>query len=241
LVKRVGVLDVDKPDEADQHNVLPTPPTRRGPTGVVPTRDLRSGPAHRSQAARQGPLTARCETALVSQAFDRKPIHAELERAREDLHRLVAHATASDLQRHTDGTRWTNGQMLWHMVFGYVIVRRLLPGMRLVGRLPDRYSRRFAAALSVGTRPFHVINYLGGCGGALVFHGPRLTRLLDRIVNQLHRRLDAETEESLGRLMHFPVRWDPFFADTMTVADVYHYGTQHYDFHRTQLTLEAPP
>ncbi|GAB1688638.1 cupredoxin domain-containing protein [Krasilnikovia sp. M28-CT-15] len=39
----------------------------------------------------------------------------------------------------------------------------------------------------------------------LVFHGPRLTRLLDRIVNQLHRRLDAETEESLARQMHFPV------------------------------------
>ena len=38
--------------------------------------------------------------------------------------------------------------------------------------------------------------------------------------------------------MHFPVRWDPFFTTTMTLADVYHYGTQHYDFHRAQLTLE---
>ena len=37
--------------------------------------------------------------------------------------------------------------------------------------------------------------------------------------------------------MYFPVRWDLFFADTMSVADVYHYGTQHYDFHRAQLTL----
>jgi hypothetical protein len=65
--------------------------------------------------------------------------------------------------------------------------------------------------------------------------------MLDRIVDRLHGRLDAETEESLGRQMHFPVRWDPFFADTMTVADVYHYGTQHYDFHRAQLTLEPAP
>lgn len=128
--------------------------------------------------------------------------------------------------------------MLWHMVFGYLIVWRLLPGVRVFGRLPDGYSRRFAAALNAGTRPFHVINYLGGCGGALVFHGPRLTRLLDRTVDRLHRRLDDETEETLGRQMHFPVQWDPFFADTMTVADVFHYGTQHYDFHRAQLTLE---
>jgi hypothetical protein len=38
--------------------------------------------------------------------------------------------------------------------------------------------------------------------------------------------------------MHFPVGWDPFFCDTMTVGQVYRYGTQHYDFHRPQLTLE---
>ena len=175
----------------------------------------------------------------MSQGLDRQPIHEELERVRLDLHRLVERATTSDLRSRTNGTKWTNGQMLWHMVFGYLIVYRLLPGVRLFGRLPDRYSRRFAAALNASTRPFHVINYLGGCSGELVFHGPRLTRLLDWIVSKLHRRLDSETEESLARQMHFPVDWDPFFADTMTVADVYHYGTQHYDFHRAQLTLES--
>lgn len=174
----------------------------------------------------------------VSHEYDPQLIHAELERVRLDLHRLVAEATASDLRRRTDGTRWTNGQMLWHMVFGYLIVWRLLPMVRLFGRVSDGFSRRFAAALDAATRPFHMINYLGGCGGALVFHGPRLTRLLDRTVDRLHHRLDAETEASLGRRMHFPVRWDPFFSDAMTTADVYHYATQHYDFHRTQLTLE---
>lgn len=125
------------------------------------------------------------------------------------------------------------------MVFGYLIVWRLLPLVRLLGRLPDGYSRRFAAALNAGTRPFHAVNYLGGCGGALVFRGRRLTRLCDHTVERLHRRLDAETDETLSRRMHFPPRWDPFFADTMTVSDVYHYGTQHYDFHRAQLTVDA--
>jgi hypothetical protein len=37
--------------------------------------------------------------------------------------------------------------------------------------------------------------------------------------------------------MHFPVAWDPFFKDTMTLADVYHFGTQHFDYHRSQLSL----
>lgn len=167
----------------------------------------------------------------------RQAAHEELERVRADLHQLVADATADELRRRTDGTRWTNQQLLWHMTFGYLIVWRLLPLVRLFGRLPDRASRTFASVLNAGTRPFHAVNYLGGCGGALVFHGPRLTRLLDRTVDRLHRRLDAETPQALAGRMHFPVGWDPFFQDSMSLLDVYRYGTRHYDFHRAQLTL----
>jgi len=176
--------------------------------------------------------------ALDSQPTDRPNIHAELERVRADLHHLVAHATATDLHRRTNGTRWTNGQLLWHMAFGYLLVRRLLPLVRLFGRLPDRFSRSFAAALNTATRPFHHINYLGGVAGALVFRGPRLTRQLDHTIDRLHRSLDAQTDEALARRMHFPVGWDPFFHGTMTLEQVYHYATEHYDFHRSQLTLE---
>ena len=35
-----------------------------------------------------------------------------------------------------------------------------------------------------------------------------------------------------------PVGWDPFFTDRMSVAEVYHYGTLHFDYHRRQLTLD---
>ena len=100
------------------------------------------------------------------QPTDRQRIHDELDRVRADLHDLVATASASGLRRRTDGTRWTNGQMLWHMAFGLLIVRRLLPLVHLFGRLPDPFSRAFAAMLNAGTRPFHHINYLGGVGGS---------------------------------------------------------------------------
>jgi hypothetical protein len=168
---------------------------------------------------------------------DRQRIHDELERVRVDLHLLVTGATPADLRRRTNGTRWTNQQMLWHMAFGYLIVCRLLPLVRLFGRLPDSFSRTFAAVLNAGTRPFHAINYLGSCGGALVFRGPRLSRQLDHTIDLLHRRLDSEPEEALTRRMHFPVGWDPYFRETMTLEQVYAYGTQHYDFHRAQLTF----
>jgi hypothetical protein len=168
---------------------------------------------------------------------DRQSIHAEIERARATFHALVTEGSPADLRRSTRGTRWTNQQMLFHMMFGYMIVSRLLRLVRLLGRMPDQFSAVFARVLNSGARPFHLVNYLGACGGALVFRGPRLIAQFDRTAASLHRHLDSETEDALGRGMHFPVRWDPFFRDRMTLADVYHYGTEHFEFHRGQLTL----
>lgn len=78
---------------------------------------------------------------------------------------------------------------------------------------------------------------LGSCGGALVFRGPRLAAKLDRTIASLHRHLDGETDAALRRTMHFPVGWDPYFKDRMSLEDVYHYGTEHFAFHSRQLTL----
>jgi hypothetical protein len=123
------------------------------------------------------------------------------------------------------------------MLLGYFVVRAVLPLVRMLGRAPDGVSRAFARTLNAGSRPFHLVNYLGACAGARVLSGRRLVRAAERTLAALHRRLDRESEESLARAMHFPVDWDPFFTDTMTVLDVYHYGTEHFDFHRRQLTL----
>lgn len=170
---------------------------------------------------------------------NRAQVHAEFERVRETFHWLVETSSPSDLRRPTDGTRWTNAQLLFHMMLGYFVVRSLLRLVRILGRMPEGVSRRFAQVLNAGTRPFHTVNYLGGCAGALVLRGPRLTAMADRTIDALHRRLDAETDEALERRMHFPTGWDPFFADTMSLMDLYHYGAVHFDFHRHQLTLPA--
>ena len=102
-------------------------------------------------------------------------VHVGFERVRETFHRLVDTSSAADLRRPTDGTRWTNGQLLFHMLLGYFVVRSLLGLVRTLGRMPDGISRWLARVLNAGTQPFHMVNYLGGCAGALVLHGPRLT------------------------------------------------------------------
>ncbi|MEV6873365.1 DinB family protein [Amycolatopsis sp. NPDC051128] len=169
--------------------------------------------------------------------MDRRAVHEQWERDRATLHELVATATATDLRRRSAGTRWTNRQLLFHLVFGYQIVRALLVLVRLFGRLPDSASRRFAAVLDAATPLFHVINYLGSCGGGLL--GPRrAARWLDRVIASLHRSLERAADADLARGMHYPTRWDPFFQPYMTLADVYRYPAQHFAFHLRQLTLD---
>lgn len=167
----------------------------------------------------------------------RQEIHEELECVRADFHVLVAAATPADLHRPSSGTRWTNGQLLFHMFFGYLIVRRLLPLVRLMGRLPEPVSRTFARVLEAGTRPFHVINYVSDRGAARIVHGPRLIRWFDRTLDALQQALEVEPEDTLARGVHMPVTWDPYFQEWMRLTEIYHYGTQHYDHHRQQLTI----
>ena len=57
---------------------------------------------------------------------DPQHIHEEMDHAYATFHQLTRTASQSDLHRPSEGTRWTNQQLLFHMMFGYLIVRRLL-------------------------------------------------------------------------------------------------------------------
>ena len=51
-------------------------------------------------------------------ASDRSVIAADYARAGRQLRDLVGGANPADLRRRSNGTRWTNEQLLFHMVFG---------------------------------------------------------------------------------------------------------------------------
>ncbi|MFJ8198040.1 DinB family protein [Streptomyces sp. NPDC096152] len=169
--------------------------------------------------------------------MDREVIHEEMRRAGATFHQLLDSATAEDMRRRSDGTRWDNEQLLYHMLFGYMVVRALLPMVRLFGRLPPGASRAWARLLDAATRPFDAVNHLGSVAGARVYGRRRMGAKFDRTLAVLHRRLEAEPDAVLARTMAFPTRWDPFFKDVMTLEEVYRYPTRHFDFHRAQLTL----
>jgi hypothetical protein len=125
------------------------------------------------------------------------------------------------------------------MLLGYLIVRALRRLVVTFDRLPAATNRRFAQLLNAVTVPFDEVNYVGACLAGSVLPRRILKLLFDQTIAALQRRLNAETEENLSRMMQFPTRWDPFFRETMTLADVYHFPTQHFDFHRDQLTLSS--
>jgi hypothetical protein len=170
----------------------------------------------------------------------RDEITAGYRRAIHDLDTWLGSTTSGELHRKSDGTRWTNEELLFHMVFGYMVVRALLPLVRVVSRLPRRAGTAFAAVLNAGTRPFDVVNYWGSRAATLVYNRQRMGRKMERTINALTQRLERESSGSLARSMPFPDRWDPFFKPVMTLQDVYAYPTLHFDFHAKQLNLRHP-
>ncbi|OBG60764.1 hypothetical protein [Mycobacterium sp. E3339] len=84
----------------------------------------------------------------MPQPIDRAAIAAELERVRVDFRHLIELADDQDWTKATKGTRWSNEELLFHMVFGYMVVQRLLLLVRVFGRLPGSLSHGYARLLN---------------------------------------------------------------------------------------------
>ena len=170
--------------------------------------------------------------------MDRQAVHEEMEQARASFHQLWAGASDVELRRRSNDTAWTNQQLLFHMLLGYLIMRALMNLVRMFGRLPEGVGRTYSRVLNAATGPFDVANFLGSWAGGSTLGRRGQTALFDLVIAALHRRLDSETDADLALGMHYPPRWDPFFRERMTLADLYHFPTQHFDFHRRQLTFD---
>ena len=169
--------------------------------------------------------------------MDREAVHDDFERARATFRTLVDGAADEELRRRSDGTRWTNRQLLFHMLLGFLIMRSLLALAKVVARLPAGFGSGWARLLNAGTKPFDAVNFVGSWLGGSVMPRRAMVVLCDRTIAASHRRLDRESDSSFVKGMPYPTRWDPCFREFMTVADLYRFPVQHFDFHRGQLSL----
>jgi hypothetical protein len=157
-----------------------------------------------------------------SAAAGRAAVRAEIHQIRRDFRRLVTQASATDLRLPSAGTKWSNQQLLFHMLFGYLIVRGLLPLARFLGRRPRRASVALACLLNCAQAV--PPDQLPGLMRRSADHPPaRMPGVLDRVTGALRRRLQQETDGDLGRGDALPDDVGPVFrrVQYMTVAELY--------------------
>ena len=166
-----------------------------------------------------------------------KELKNELESASNVFISLVDKLSKKDLSKGSHNRGWNNGEILFHMLFGYLILNALIPIVFLFGSLPRSYSKVFVNILNLFTPVFNFINGIGARGGAKVFYGKRLINLSDKIFGSLLKKIKSFGEKDLQKGMHFPTRWDSLFKDYMTLEDVFNYTKRHFIFHCKQLNV----
>lgn len=162
-------------------------------------------------------------------------LRAELESARRNFHTLLDSLAETDLQTKSRNPGWTNGEILTHITFGFIILNALLPMVRMWGRLPKWSSKPFAGLLNAFTGPFNWINALGARLQGRVFTYRRIGKLFERAYFSLVKQLERIQDNEWQHGMYYPTRWDSDFNVFMTIGDLFRYPVRHFNFHLTQI------
>lgn len=135
----------------------------------------------------------------------------------------------------SDNPGWTNGQLVFHVLIGFILVPLLARLFVLFDHLPRMCSRAFAAVLNLSTPLFNRINAVGPRAGARVLGRAGILRQFDRVHARILTRLDRTRPRDWERTMHYPTRWDPRFRADMRLADLFRYPIDHLRHHRSQM------
>ena len=165
----------------------------------------------------------------------KEKIYRELETARTKFHALLASLSEQDFQKQSLNPGWTNGEILAHMAFGFIIVNVLLPMARLWGRLPKGSSKWFAGLLNAFTGPFNWFNALGARGQGKLFTHKRVGKIYDQAYFSLLKKINTIQEDEWQRGMYYPIKWDANFDEFMTLEKLFHYPVTHFNFHLNQI------
>ena len=165
----------------------------------------------------------------------RESIRSELESARSTFHTLLNSLTEENLRQHSYNPGWTNGEILAHMTFGFIIINILIPMARLWGRLPKGSSKWFARLLNSITRPFNWLNALGARGQGKVFTYQRVGKIFDWAYFSLLKQIHSIRDDEWQHGMYYPTQWDANFDEFMTLEKLFHYPVIHFNFHLNQI------
>jgi hypothetical protein len=172
----------------------------------------------------------------TTQLSIREEIREELETTRARFHNILDSLSEQDLKKQSLNAGWTNGEILAHMTFGFIVIDVLLPMARLWGRLPKGSSKWFASLLNAFTGLFNWFNMLGARGQAKFFTHPRIGKIYDRAYFSLVKKLDSTRDDEWEHGMYYPTKWDATFDEFMTLEKLFHYPIAHFNFHAEQIS-----
>lgn len=167
----------------------------------------------------------------------KKAIRLELENTRSRFHKILNSLSKEDWYKKSQFPAWTNGELLFHMAFGFIILSTLINLVLFWARLPRSFSKLFAGFLNFFTDAFEWIDVLGPHIGAKIFSYQSIGRKYDRVHFSILRKLKSIKEDDWQKGMYYPTKWDPLFSEYMTVEAVFHYITHHFDYHLKQMSL----
>src|SRR5215218_8843795 len=173
-----------------------------------------------------------------SQQVTREEMRRELEIVRTKFHLLLDSLSEQDFQRQSLNPGWTNGEILAHMTFGFMILNVLLAMARFWGRLPKGSSKWFAWLLNTFTPLFNWFNRLGARGQGKVFTYSRVGKIFDWVYVSLLRKLESIKDDEWARGMYYPTKWDSNFDEFMTLERLFYYPITHLRFHLKQITRQ---
>ena len=159
----------------------------------------------------------------------------ELNASQTKFHELLNSLSEEDFQSQSLNPGWTNGEILAHMTFGFMIVNVLFPMAWLWGKLPKSSSKLFAWLLNALTTPFNWFNALGARMQGKIFTRKRVGDIFDLAYFSLLKKVDSLKEHEWKNGMYYPVKWDFNFSEFMTLEKLFLYPVLHFKFHLTQI------
>jgi hypothetical protein len=148
---------------------------------------------------------------------------------------MVASISEREWAQPSRNPGWTNGQVVFHIFLGFILVVPLARLLVLFDHLPDLCSRIFAETLNVATPLFNLINAIGPRGGARLLGPAGIISKFDQVHRAILARLDRARPADWEATMYYPTRWDPRFQGRMNLMALFLYPIDHLRHHREQL------
>jgi hypothetical protein len=168
----------------------------------------------------------------------RARLKAELLAAHREFHAMAATLSEEAWNDSSHNPGWTNGQVLFHVLLGFILVLPLARLLVLFGHLPRVLGSTFAGLLNLATPLFHRINAMGPRAAARTLGRARVIRRFDQVHGAILTRLAKVRPGQWDLMMTYPTRWDPRFRRDMRLEDLFLYPVSHLRHHRTQIRVE---